>query len=428
MTSRRTRKVLVSFGTAGDVYPFIAIGSALRARGHDVVLVTHPRFHQRAADRGLRTSGVGCDRVYRRALHNPELWSRRRGLRTVMSDLLPDPLETYEVLSQLADEVPSLLVSHPFAFAARLLEEKRGVPCITVVLSACLFRSNSSVPVMVGAQDPSKMPRPLKWLMWWLADRLYIDPAVTPILNGARRKLGLPDVRRPFGAWIHAPELTIGLFPEWFAPPQPDWPRQTRLTGFARLRPRQPTSPEVIEFLDHRDPPIVFTCGSARPSMDRFVGPALEACRRIDRRALFLSPQPLPITIADPTRIHRARFAPLDEVLPSCAAIVHHGGIGTTAAALANATPQIVSPIAHDHFDHAARVHRLGVGRRLLAPHFDAGNLADAIEYILQSHSIAAQCRRRARMLRDDDALARTCELIEDMAHRTHPGRPGIAP
>lgn len=415
MAPQSTRHILVSFGTAGDVYPFIGIGSALRRRGHDVILITHERFHKPAADADISTVAVGDEKKYRNALKSRHLWTHRRGLRTIMQRIVPDPLWTYEVLRDLSFEKPSILLSHPFALAPRLLQEKTSIPCATLILSTCLLRSNHRMPVMVEDLELSTMPTPFKALMWALADRLLIDPAVTPVLNRTRRRLGLPEIRRPFDGWIHSPRLAIGLFPKWFAPPQPDWPEQVVLTGFPRFQHSRPVPPEVDDFLDAGPKPLVFTCGSATPDVTRYLPSAIEACHRSNKRGLFVGFTSSWEPARESTRFLFAEFAPFHKILDRCALLVHHGGIGTTAAGLAAGLPHIVRPIAHDHFDHAARVDHLGTGRRLLPRHFDAENLCRAIDELLESRAVAEQCALRARQIDHSDALATTCDLIDDL-------------
>ena len=89
---------------------------------------------------------------------------------------------------------------------------------------------------------------------------------IAPALNAYRAELGLAPVSRIFRSWIHSPQRVIGLFPEWFFPPQPDWPAQIRLTGFPLFDEAglHPLDPGLDAFLAAGDPPIAFTPGSAK--------------------------------------------------------------------------------------------------------------------------------------------------------------------
>ena len=421
MDYRRTRIVLVAFGTSGDVFPFIAIGSALRARGHEVVLVTNDYFATTAQNAGLDVAPVGSDASYRRALAEGDLWSSRRGLDVVMNSLLPDPLAVYDTIVDELLPTRTVIASHPFAFASRLVQQVRNTPCVTLVLSTCLLRSNCRVPVMVEDLELSKMAPPLKRLMWWFADRLLIDPAVKPRLRRALDHLGLAPVTRPFDGWMFSPSSTIGLFPKWFAPPQPDWPAQLRLTGFPDFCGTSPLPDVVKRFIDAGSPPIVATTGSAAVDTDDFATSVAGACRHTGHRALFLgaSSNTMPNRSDEQSRFLAVDFAPLDEVLPHSSILIHHGGIGTTAAALRAAIPQIVRPIAHDHFDHAERIRRNGVGKRLLPRQFSTSTLRRTLDEILGDPAIQRRCEDRATQIHQNDAVAATCQLIEQPLPRS---------
>jgi rhamnosyltransferase subunit B len=104
------------------------------------------------------------------------------------------------------------------------------------------------------------------------------------------------------------------------------------------------------------------------------------------------------------------------ERLPLCAAVVHHGGIGTTARALAAGTPQLVLPLAWDQPDNAARVCRLGAGRSLGGRHRSAARLAEALVELLKPE---AQTRSRALSTRfgDDDVFERAAVWLEELSY-----------
>ena len=115
----------------------------------------------------------------------------------------------------------------------------------------------------------------------------------------------MKPVRQLFDGWVHSPQRVLGLFPDWFAPPQPDWPAQTRLTGFPLQDGRRDDAlgDDVRAFLDAGEPPIVFTPGSAMAQGLSFFTESLEACRQLGRRGMFVTqfresiPDKLPETV-----------------------------------------------------------------------------------------------------------------------------------
>src|SRR6185503_16801618 len=110
-------------------------------------------------------------------------------------------------------------------------------------------------------RDLSRAPRWFKRTMWWAVDRYMSDPLIVPKLTAFRTELGLPPVSRVFHEWVHSPCRVIALFPDWFGPPQPDWPAALRFAGFPQYdeSDQQQLAPGLLRFLDAGEPPIVFT-------------------------------------------------------------------------------------------------------------------------------------------------------------------------
>jgi UDP:flavonoid glycosyltransferase YjiC (YdhE family) len=260
------------------------------------------------------------------------------------------------------------------------------------------------------------LPRWLRDPYMRLADRQIIDRPLAPGVNAFRAELGLPPVRRLFNGWIHSPQLVIGLFPEWFAPPQPDWPPNVHLTGFplydesdAREMP-----PELADFLRAGEPPIVFTAGSAMAQGTEFFRVSAETCRTRGWRGILLTQYPDQLSPL-PNGVRHFDYVPFSGVLPRTAALVHHGGIGTTAQALAAGVPQLVVPFAHDQPDNAVRVRRLGVGDYVRPKEYRTDRVVGKLEALLASAEVRENCRRRAEVMAGSNALETACELIEGL-------------
>jgi UDP:flavonoid glycosyltransferase YjiC (YdhE family) len=206
-----------------------------------------------------------------------------------------------------------------------------------------------------------------------------------PILE-FRRELGLQPRGNPLFEGAHAPGLVLALFSRVFARPQPDWPAQTVITGFPfhDARPSE-LAPELASFLNSGPPPLVFTLGSsAVAAAGDFYTASLRAVERLGARALFLTgphPQGLPDRLPPATLAWP--YAPHEQILPRSAAIVHQGGIGTTAQALRSGRPMLVAPFAHDQFDNAERARRLGVAEIVARPRYSERTAAAALRGLL---------------------------------------------
>ncbi len=409
------RIILPTIGSAGDVHPVIGLAQGLRARGHDVTVITNAHFEGLVRRMGLDYRPLGTAVQYQQAVENPLLWHPTQGFAFIARNFLsPATRILYAALEEF-DPRQVVVVAPALAFGARLAQEKRGMPLISAHLQPTLFRSYHQPPVMGVVALPAWLPLSVKRLWFRFLDRTVIDPVILPELNAFRAELGLPPGQRPFDRWIHSPDKVIGLFPDWYAPPQPDWPSHTELTGFLHFEAEaeRPFPPEVQRFLDAGDPPILFTPGSAMQHGAAFFQAALEAGQRLGRRGLFVSahaehiPTPLPETFC------YTPYLPFSRALPQVAALVFHGGVGTMAQGLAAGVPMLVMPMSHDQPDNAARLKTLGVGDYLAPKQFKGTAVVHKLHHLLTSPDVAANCRRYAARVNFDLALENTCRLIE---------------
>ncbi|MDR3636522.1 MAG: glycosyltransferase [Isosphaeraceae bacterium] len=408
--------ILIPIGSAGDVHPFVGLGTALRKRGHRVTVVTNGHFGPLVRRAGLDFVELGTEDEYQFVLNDPQLWEPTGGFKLVVKwAILKGMRPTYEILQTLNEPGETVVAAQASAFGARIAHETLGIPLVTVNLQPALMRSVHEPPALGPLPLSSSLPAAWNRLLYWLADTRIIDPLLAPEANAFRAELGLPPVRRFLAGWWQSPERILGLFPGWFAPPQRDWPSQTTLTGFPLYDESdvEPPSPEVEAFLAGGPPPIVFTPGSAMRHGRAFFEAAIDASLRLGRRAMLLSRfrDQLPATL--PEGIGWFGFVPFSRVFPRAAAIVHHGGIGTTAQGLAAGVPQFIMPMAHDQFDNAARLVRLQVARSLPPRRFQGAPLARGLAELLNSPVVADQCRRHAQLLRNADPLEASCQVLE---------------
>ncbi|HLL88375.1 MAG TPA: nucleotide disphospho-sugar-binding domain-containing protein, partial [Tepidisphaeraceae bacterium] len=151
-------------------------------------------------------------------------------------------------------------------------------------------------------------------------------------------------------------------------------------------------------------------------------------CRRLGRRGLLLTRFAEQVPTDLPPGVIHVPFAPFSQLLPRCAALVHHGGIGTTSQGLAAGVPQLVMPMSHDQPDNALRVMRLGVGDALAPRWFTGRRVAARLGALLGSADVRRRCADVVQKFGADDGIARACDLIESLATRTHGTQPHPAP
>lgn len=173
---------------------------------------------------------------------------------------------------------------------------------------------------------------------------------------------------------------------------------------------------DLESFLNEGEAPIVFTPGSAITYARAFFQTAADACRMLGRRGILVTRFPDQLPDELPATVRHVDYVPFSALLPRAAAIVHHGGIGTTAHALAAGIPQLVVPRIYDQPDNAGHIRRLGVGDRLGPLRFRGWPAARKLRHLLGSSEVAHRCRVVARKFQEARPLAYTCELIEQVA------------
>jgi rhamnosyltransferase subunit B len=246
-----------------------------------------------------------------------------------------------------------------------------------------------------GAQRiPSWMPLSWRRGLWRLIFKTWIDPVTLPSLNACRAANGLVPVTGFFDHMYDAPDVSIGLFPAWFAPVQPDWPSPF-VAGDFPVAPGGNAGtlpPELERFLADGDAPIGFTPGTGHRHAAQYFTIALDTLKRLKRRGLFITPYFEQVPRNLPPHVMWVAQAPFPRLLPRLAALVHHGGIGTTSEAFRAGIAQVVAPFAFDQFDNGWRAHRLGVAEVLLPRQVSERRLYRALQRLLASPDVARSC------------------------------------
>lgn len=404
-----------ALGSAGDVHPFIAIGEALSRRGHGVRLLAAPPFEDRVRRAGLEFIPLGLPGEFEQIVQRAELWSPRRGALLLLGELLDRLPEAFDHLMPLAAARPeTVLVGSTLSWAVRLVQEVTGLPAATVHLAPSCLPSAFDPPVLAGIGELSWMPPAMVRALQWAGERFVTDPLIAPRLDRLRARLGLPPARRILSRWMHSPDLVVGAWPAWFAAPQPDWPSQATTAGFPLFGEAAGAAlePALAAFLAEGPPPIGITPGSAMAHGRHFFAAALEACDRLGRRAVLVTPYADQLPASLPRSVHPVGYAPFGRLLPQLSALAHHGGIGTSAQALAAGIPQLVVPFAHDQFDNAARLRRLGVAVTVDAAAGSAAWARGLAALAAPSVGIAVE-RAAARMAAGEPAAASIARSLE---------------
>ena len=416
------RIVLATFGSLGDLHPFLALAKECQQRGAEPIVATSEVHRVRVERLGLAFRPIRPD--LRELEHDPVLFrkamDRKSGSEFVFREIfMPHLRAGFDDLLPVVRDA-DLLVSHPIVFVGPLVAEATGIPWASVMLAPMSFVSTHDFPVL--PQFPwMRHFRPLgpRFFAQVVRHSRRMIAGWTEPVERLRREVGLPPGGLTFFEGSNAPDCVLALFSELLGAPQPDWPPQTVQTGFAFFDDAHATGMDagLARFLDAGPPPIVFTLGSSAV-MD--AGPFYEesraAAEAIGRRAVLLignDPRNVP-RIPLPSTIVTHDYAPYSELFPRAAALVHQGGVGTTGQALRAGKPMLVVPWSHDQPDNAERVRRLGVGLPMDRERYRSRAVAKALRRLLDDPAYAARADEVGRRIRSEpgtvgavDALAR---------------------
>lgn len=420
------RVLLTSIGSAGDINPFLAVGSALLQRGHQVTLLANPYFEPATRAVGLDFEPLGDFlSPHEFARDNPQCFGRFLGpWHLIHQWLVPAAAEihrrTIEVASRLK---PRIIAGHQISFGAPWAAARLGIPFVTCILAPATALSIHSPSVYATGQDLTLAPLWRRRLYTALTRRAMGFILDRP-LNIVRKSLGLPPATDTLFGEMLSQHAVLGLWSPALRGPQPDDPARMHICGFpwhdssASHGQRGAALDPVLErFLDHPEPPIIFTLGSVLShGGHREFAAAARACQDLGRRGVLVTGGDASVPRNLPPTVLALDYVPYSLLMSRGAATAHHGGIGTTAQALRAGKPTIIIPHAHDQFDNAARVQRSGAGLWLPRRRASPRGLARAIDALLRSRDIQTTAARLGSTIAAEDGAARAAEHLEALA------------
>lgn len=410
--------LVITAGTAGDIHPFLRIAKSFQALDRKVTFITNTYHARMLAGSGLPFIGIGTDEDYLRAIQNPDIWDERKGFAALFANYGEQLLQIHATIQSVAEDSPKVVIAHPLIVPGAAISRELGF--VQGIVSLYLAPGSIKTchdPVRMGS---TTLPRwfPMRWrkALWRFVEKGWIDPVPLGQINEARRRLNLKTIHTSLLSHMEStPDLTVALFPEWFGPTMPDWPKPLLRGDFQLYEAddSQQLSPELAAFLATGEKPLVFTPGTGHIHAAEFFSSAVAATSRLGRRAIFLTREKNQVPAQLPETILWQPYVPLAKLLPQSAALIHHGGIGTTAEALRAGTPQLVVPFGWDQFDNGARVAELGAGKVIPAKRLKSGNLASTLSSILRSDEIRSRGDTSAAHFAQAHDPVRLCAEID---------------
>ncbi|HEV2701538.1 MAG TPA: nucleotide disphospho-sugar-binding domain-containing protein [Steroidobacteraceae bacterium] len=419
------RVLLATFGSLGDLHPYIAVGRALTAQGINARIATCSDYRSQVEAAGLEFAPVAPSLA---ALGTPQELARRvadplRGSAVLVKGLImPHLRESHQQLRVAARDC-ELLIGHPLTYMLQVVAAEQGKPWLSSILAPASFLSREDPPAMAPINSLQIARRLGPWIYRPLLRfvRLAVRRWERP-LHDYRRELGLPVSTKVMIFEGQFSALgTLALFDAPLMRPQPDWPPNTRLCGtplFDGAAPDARDLKRLQDFLAAGAPPLVFALGSSAVWLGgEFWVQALEAARQLGRRAILITGSgSLPNL---PDWACEFGYLPYSQVFPHACVIVHQAGIGTLSQALRAGRPQLITPVWFDQPDNAARAVRLGVARTLPFRRVTAARLAQQLRPLLNTPAYATAARDLARQVQAVDGAAVAAAYIMQVLSRS---------
>jgi UDP:flavonoid glycosyltransferase YjiC (YdhE family) len=434
-----SRILFTTIGSLGDLHPLIGIGLELQRRGHSVRFCTSEGYRDK-----LQSLGFGFDSLRPNVAPNDALSDRIREIfdprngpeRLLRRWILPELRSTYADLVQAAVGTPAaqdgrtaknratdLLVSGELVYAAPLVAEKFGLPWASCITAPMSFFSAYDLPILAQVQ---------KLCRWLKRFGPRVKGGVVGLIKTLTRKwgapvkslraeLGLPPGADPIYEGKFSPQLVLAMFSSVLGGPQPDWPLNTVVTGFPFYDGAEnPTGlpAELHEFLDKGEPPIVFTLGSSAVfDPGTFYEQSATAAALVKRRAVLLTGTNVP-KIPFSKDVVCYDYVRFSDLFARVAAVVHQGGVGTTAQVMRAGRPMLVMPYGFDQPDNAARVERLGLGRTISRKAYSGEAAAECLRDLLELPSYKENAVRVSQIIQRETGAVTAAQALEKLLEK----------
>lgn len=390
--------VLVTKGTYGDLVPFLAIGSYLKKRGHDVTLATHCEYEGAARKAALKFDSWDSPEQYREFIADGPLLDTPAGLATFAErHMFPSfGLERAVIHRNCRKPNSVLIVRHMASLAASMLSEEFRIPLVSVFTAVA---QANLIPVLAVVARQSLAVR----------------------INGLRENLGLAKISDWLG-WLSSCDLALGCWPTAFATPLQCWPNRLIPLGFLRFDEIESDElePELLGILANASAaPILVTGGTSRWTLGpKFYQVAPLACALVGRIGIVACPHDEFVPVGKrPAGIHFYQRLPFASLMKHVAAVIHHGGTSIMVRAIAAGVPQLMLPHGGDRPDTALRTERLGTGIRLLPEQWEPEYVASQLRRLLDGLLFREATMSAQSLLHDAYGLTSGCEAIESLAN-----------
>lgn len=414
-----------TWGSEGDIYPFIALASGLSKAGHSVTLAVtsadRKNFKKISEQHGFKLGNVDFIGKSEEALNSLgkrmiEIANPVKQLRFIYEEMFTPGVDSmYETAQSLCannDVVIGHFIHHPLQTAA----EKASKPYITVTLN------HGAIPTKYS--PPGQFPNLGEWfntILWKLSEKM-INGVVLPIINDLRKKKDLTEIKSFRDVW-ESPLCNLIAVSPILCEPKKDWPAHYHVCGFFKMddNSNKWAMPEHLEsFLSEGPPPVYMTLGSMMGTennslvINETTRLLFDVAKQIGCRAVIQSRWEKVSEIPEDENIFRVNSAPYMKVFPKCKAVVHHGGAGTTQTATICGCPSIIIAHIQDQFLWGMELNRLGIGPKPLSRRtVSSKKIAREVRRVIENQVMSRNAQKIGEQLEDEEGVSNAVKIIE---------------
>ena len=401
------RVLLAPHGTRGDIQPMLALGVALRARGHAAVFSVPSGFVEWVRANGFDAASNGVD--IEAEMRSPD--ANLDSVRWMFGRLKEQTARMFEPIAR-ASEGADVIVGAGAQLVTASIADLRDVPHAMIAFCPCAMPTAAAPPPTVKTQS---LPPWVNRLLWQLGSPVA-DTLLRRTINRGRAALGLPSIDRPLDH-ISSSLVIVSADPQLAPPADDSLPSVVSTDAMIFVEPHSP-DPRVEAFLNQDPAPVYIGFGSMIASCAQELAEhAIDATRAVGRPAIVAGGWAgLERFVADADDLLTIGPTPHRVIFPRVAAVIHHGGAGTTTAAASAGVPQLLVPHLLDQFYWAHRVEQLGLGPRgLPASLVTADILADHLDAAINDPGIRKRAAALGPAVASRNGAEATAEHLEHL-------------
>jgi len=383
------------------VLPMLSIAQQLSDNGERVVFLSNGYFKHLFESIDIEFIQLSSSQEYEHLISTVNVNSTYDLTVALVKHLLLEPIDSVlTCLENISREGNIILIANGTNLGARLYHDKTGCDFVSAYFAPCVLPSGQFFPRLFRWHYVNLLPFSLRKVGLKLI-KFFINFLLLNRVNRLRFVSGLPRSRNVLDLF-HSPQSIIGLYPQKFLGITPeDWPTQFQTVAFPIFQDNLDISESLEKFLSMGTEPILVCRGTPNTRVENFMEKASRAILNLNERAILVSGHFQKKSDSYNGDVFYANFLPYSRVIPRCKAVIHHGGIGTSAQCLKSGVPQLIAPWGVDQWDNSMRLKDLGVALELDDQEGSSVKIESKLRQLLKNSQIKLRSKQMAEF-KDD--------------------------